>query len=122
MEIVRSDAEDVVILQPRGSIGGFEEAKVLKNKIQEALREGKIRFVLDLSRIDWLSSTGLGAIVGGYKAIREAKGIMCLARANQQVMSLLKMTNLTRAFRLYDTIENAVKFASIYEPRLYEET
>jgi anti-sigma B factor antagonist len=115
MEIRRADSEDVAVLQVRGDIEGFDEVTQLKRAVQEVVREGKKRFVLDLKELVWLSSLGLGALVGCYKVVREGKGFLCLARANEQIMSLLRMTNLTRAFQVYSDITEAVNCAAAYD-------
>jgi anti-sigma B factor antagonist len=114
MEIRRSDAAEVAVLEVRGGIESFDDLSQLKCAVQNVVREGKRRFVLDLKNVDWLSSLGLGALVGCYKVVREGKGFLCLARANEQVMSLLRMTNLTSAFQVYGDIQEAIQSASLF--------
>ena len=54
-----------------------------------------------------MDSSGLGAIVGGLKAARNAGGELRIARANQQVLLVLDLTSLNRVLTPYETVEEA---------------
>jgi anti-sigma B factor antagonist len=54
-----------------------------------------------------MDSSGLAALISGLKTARLAGGDLRIARANEQIRSLLKITNLDHVLRPYTTIEEA---------------
>jgi anti-sigma B factor antagonist len=64
--------------------------------------------VLDLSRLDFIESTGLGGIVAGYLRSRRHNGEIRLAAAQPAIRQLLELTRLTQLFRLYESLPAAL--------------
>lgn len=71
------------------------------------MRAGKPRIVVDLSAVDFIDSSGLGALIGGLKAARQEGGDLRIACAGDQVKAVLKLTNLDRILAPYGTVEEA---------------
>jgi len=65
------------------------------------------RIVVDLSAVDFIDSSGLGALIGGLKAARQEGGDLRIACAGDQVKAVLKLTNLDRILAPYGTVEEA---------------
>ena len=63
------------------------------------------RFVLDLSRIEFMDSAGLGLLMGRYRLVRELGGVMALTAPNPRVMKILRLSGMERFFE----IENVPK-------------
>jgi anti-sigma B factor antagonist len=60
--------------------------------------EGQVRVVADLSRLEFVDSTGLGALVGGLKRLREHGGDLALKDPKPMVTKLLALTGLDKVF------------------------
>jgi anti-sigma B factor antagonist len=54
-----------------------------------------------------MDSSGLGALIAGLKSARQAGGDLRLARPNEQVRTVLSLTNLDRVLRARDTVDGA---------------
>ncbi|WP_248239621.1 STAS domain-containing protein [Microbacterium kunmingense] len=79
----------------------------LRSAISELVDAGSIRVVIDLSNTEFVDSSGLGALIGGLKSARLAGGDLRIAGVTEPVRRVLKLTNLDRVLREYDTVEAA---------------
>ena len=82
-------------------------APALKAAIDELIGAGRPRVVVDLSGVSFMDSSGLGALVAGLKPARQAQGDLRIAGANEQVLTVLRLTNLDRVLRPRDSVEEA---------------
>jgi anti-sigma B factor antagonist len=71
------------------------------------LAQQKSRMLLDISAVDFIDSTGLGALISVLKALGN-DGEMAIAGARPAVRRLLELTRLDQVMRLYPTVANAV--------------
>ncbi len=76
--------------------------------LTDLLDRGHLKVVLDLSRVSFIDSAGLGELVACKKRIAERGGDIKLLRPLGQVHKLLVMTLLTRLFEVYQDEETAV--------------
>jgi anti-sigma B factor antagonist len=83
----------------------FSSRKALRAVIDENLAQGCCDFVLDLHHVDFVDSSGLGALIACYSTVRKQGGGMTLVRLPQQVHDLMEMTKLTAFFDISDTEE-----------------
>ena len=63
--------------------------------------------VVDLSRVEFLDSTGLGVLVGALKRLRAAGGNLALVCGHERLLKIFRITALDRVFALYDTVDAA---------------
>ncbi|MBQ8358218.1 MAG: STAS domain-containing protein [Clostridia bacterium] len=64
------------------------------------LRERPQRLVLDLSRIEFMDSAGLGLLMGRYRLMKELGGVMAIERPNERVMKILRLAGMERFFEI----------------------
>jgi len=83
-------------------------APEIKRRITELAEAGHTQIVVDLSRIDYLDSTGLGVLVGSLKRLREKDGELRLVHPTPRVMRVLEITRLVNVFQIFDTEEEAL--------------
>ena len=96
-----------VVLSPEGKFN-LVAAPPLKSRIDDLVAAGKVRLVVDLHAVDFIDSSGLGALIGGLKAARQQGGDLRIAAAGDQVRAVLKLTNLDRILAPYATVEEAL--------------
>lgn len=109
MKMTDREQDGVVILEPKGKIMGGPDASLLHDKLHEFLEQGKKQVVIDLSRVDWMNSTGLGILISSYTTLRNNDGELKLANVTEKIQSLLTITKLVTVFDAYDSVEDAVK-------------
>jgi anti-sigma B factor antagonist len=96
-----------VVLAPEGKFN-LVAAPPIKARIDDLVAAGKARVVVDLHAVDFIDSSGLGALIGGLKSTRKQGGDLRIAAAGDQVRAVLKLTNLDRILAPYATVEEAV--------------
>ena len=82
-------------------------APLLRRAVEDLIGDGTARVVVDLSRTEFIDSSGLGALIGGLKRTRVAGGDLRLAAVPDAVRSVLRLTNLDRVLGEYPTPETA---------------
>ncbi|NHA68151.1 STAS domain-containing protein [Phycicoccus flavus] len=81
----------------------------LREAVDTAVRDGDPRVVVDLGATTFVDSSGLGALVGGLRAARTAGGDLRIAAPNDQVGSVLALTNLDRVLTPHPDVEAAAR-------------
>lgn len=108
MKVTDREVKGVTVLEPRGKIMGGPDASLLHDKFYELVEKGKKKVIVDLAQVDWMNSTGLGILIGGYTTMRNNKGELKLANVTDKIQSLLTITKLVSVFEAYDSVEEAV--------------
>lgn len=96
----------VVVLKPEGRLN-MVAAPAVREAVSSIVDSGRSKVAVDLSGVEFIDSSGLGALISGLKTTRQAGGDLRIAGANDQVKLVLSLTNLERVLTPYDTVENA---------------
>lgn len=84
-------ANDVVVLIPSGNLVA-SETELFKSQV-EKLIEKKFRFILlDMSRIDFMDSSGLGSVISVNKLVTGAAGVFACAALQEGVQKVFRVT------------------------------
>ena len=107
MEIDTSDlAPGAAVLRLEGRLN-MVSAPRLKSAIDQAVDGGTPRVVVDLTAVSFMDSSGLGALIAGLKKARQSSGDLRITGVNQQVATVLALTNLDRVLRSHPSVEAA---------------
>ena len=98
---------DCAVLQVTGEVDVYT-APMLREQIRELAAKGVVHLIADLSRVDFLDSTGLGALVGGLKRLREAGGSLALVISTPRILRIFQITGLTKAFAAWPSVTDAI--------------
>jgi anti-sigma B factor antagonist len=109
MKIEHRMAGDVWVLAVEGDITMEGSAAIrLSDKVRSALMEGRDRILLDLGRVRYVDSSGLGELIETYAAVRNRGGQLKLVNVGKRVNDLLVMTKLLTVFDCYDEEREAL--------------
>ena len=97
---------DLAVVTAQGEID-VATAEPLRQALLAAEQEGARFVVVDLTLVDFLDSTGLGVLVGALRRLREGGGDLYLAVTHPHLLKVMRVTNLDRVFRVFDTVEEA---------------
>jgi anti-anti-sigma factor len=81
----------------------------VEREFQSWLAERTGQVIVELSKVDYLSSYGLRMLLTGAKTMRQAGGGLHLAAPNEHVYQVIKMVGYDTLFPVYKTTEEAVK-------------
>jgi anti-sigma B factor antagonist len=107
MEIQVEEHGKVRVLACKGRMDA-QVSGLLKDRIQELLDTGTTRLIVDMEGLEFLDSSGLGALVSCLRRIKEKKGEIKLAGLRPEVRSIFDITRVSRLFHICETVSEAV--------------
>jgi anti-sigma B factor antagonist len=108
LEIEHREREGVVILDLNGRITVGDAAATMREKLSELSAAGSRNFILNLNEVDYIDSTGLGALVVCFTSLRRMGGRLKLENLNRRNVELLVLTKLTTVFEIFNDETDAV--------------
>ncbi len=108
MQIETSKQENWVILNIKEARLDAHNSSDLKDSILKHLESGENHLVVDLSEVRFIDSSGLGALLSGYKNANLHQGSMVLAGLQPRVNSMFELTRLNRVFEIYRDVDEAL--------------
>ena len=109
MKLNHREENGIVVIEPKGKIMGGPESTELHDLLHDLIEQGKLKVIIDLGKVDWMNSTGLGLLISGLTTLRKSEGELKLANVTDKIQSLLTITKLVTIFKSYDTIEEAIQ-------------
>lgn len=107
MEIAVEKNGDVVIVSPTGDLDA-ESAPLMRSRCEELLGDGENKYVIDLSNVAFMDSSGISALVNLYKRVRIGEGDVKLCNMNEEIAKIFNLTKLNRVFDIYGDSAEAV--------------
>jgi anti-sigma B factor antagonist len=89
----------------------------LREHLLFQLQSGIRRFVIDISEVPHLDSSGCGEIISAHTSIVRVNGMLAFVNPTPKVRQLWEWTKLAQVLHVFETIENAEKFVSEGERR-----
>lgn len=99
---------DVAVVDLSGKITIGEGDVVLRDRVHALLEEGKKRILLNLEKVSYMDSAGIGELVACYKRAREKGGTLKLLKPSGKVQDLLQLTKLEEVFETFDSEKEAL--------------
>ena len=95
------------IIEVGGEIDVYTAPK-LRDKITELVGNGNYNLVIDMEKVDFLDSTGLGVLVGGLKKVRAHDGSMRLICNQERLLKIFRITGLAKVFVIHGSQADAL--------------
>jgi anti-sigma B factor antagonist len=92
----------VIIIDIEGKILMGEGDIEIKKSVDELLARGERHIVLNLAKVPYIDSAGLGEIIRCFTSIRKSGGSLKLLSPNQRLIDLLSITKLVNVFDWYN--------------------
>ena len=120
LNISERQVGDVTILDMDGKITIGEGSVALRTAIRRLLEEGKKKILLNLARVSYIDSSGIGELVSSYTAITKKiagttdpgfdanPGQLKLLNLTQKLQDLLTITKLLTVFDVYESEDEAL--------------
>jgi anti-sigma B factor antagonist len=86
-------------------------APTVRAALLEASERGDHKLIVDLTKLEFLDSTGLGALIGGQRRAKEFDGDVRIVATEGQILRLLRITGLLKVFSVYPTLDAALRDA-----------
>ena len=108
LEVPQREVEGITIMDLQGRIVVGSEASDLRRKFTQLVEQGKTKVIVNLKKVDYIDSTGLGTLVIGHSVNEKAGGAMKLLNVPKRSAQLLILTKLTTVFEIYDDEQAAI--------------
>ena len=108
LNIKERQAGDVTVLDLEGKITIGEGSVALRNAIRRLIDEGKKKILLNLARVSYVDSSGIGELVSSFTTINREGGQLKLLNLTQKIQDLLAITKLLTIFDTYDDESSAL--------------
>ena len=99
---------DVAVSNVSGKLMGGKETKEITEKVKSLLSDDIKNIIIDLGKVNWMNSTGLGTLIGSRRLITEKDGVLKLSAVTEKIKSLLMITQIMNLFETYETAERAL--------------
>ena len=104
IDVSKVDSHALVTVS--GEIDVYTAPK-LREKLIELVSEGTYDVVVDLEKVDFLDSTGLGVLVGALKRVKAHDGSLSLVCTQDKILKIFKITGLTKVFPIHSSVDEA---------------
>ena len=97
------------IIEFKGNVMGGPDASRLNDTLHRLIDKGQKNVVVDLRKVSFMNSSGLGMLIGGLTTMRNAGGDLRIANAASKIESLLIVTKLITVFKHFRSVDEAVE-------------
>ena len=80
----------------------------LRELLIDLVGKGSYQLIVDLEKVGFLDSTGLGVLVGGLKRVRPHDGWLDLICTQERILNIFNITGLTKVFGIYQSVDQAI--------------
>jgi len=99
--------DGIEVIDVEGEIDIYTAPR-LRDLLIDLVSKNNYQLVVNLDKVGFLDSTGLGVLVGGLKRVRAHDGSLDLVCTQQRILKIFKITGLTKVFGIYETVDQAI--------------
>ncbi len=108
LKIVVEEKDDAMVLRLDGEVDVYTAPK-LKSRLIDLVDQGKFKIVVDLEKVAFMDSSGLGVLVGGLKRVRSHDGSISLICSQENILKIFRITGLVKIFPIFDNEGQALE-------------
>jgi anti-sigma B factor antagonist len=99
--------DGIEIVDVEGEIDVYTAPR-LRELLIDLVNNGHYQLVVNMEKVEFLDSTGLGVLVGGLKRVRAHDGSLDLVCTQERILKIFRITGLTKVFGIHDTVDEAI--------------
>lgn len=108
MKLDLRERKDVTILDVEGQITAGGGDQILQEAVDTLVAAGRTRIILNLARVDFMDSAGMGELVASHRMVERFGGKLKIMRPHSRVENTLTTAQLLPLFEVFDDEEEAV--------------
>src|SRR5579859_1353952 len=99
--------DGIEVVDVEGEIDVYTAPR-LRELLIELVNLGHYQLVVNMEKVEFLDSTGLGVLVGGLKRVRAHDGSLDLVCTQERILKIFRITGLTKVFGIHETVDDAI--------------
>jgi anti-sigma B factor antagonist len=99
--------DGIEVINVEGEIDIYTAPR-LRELLIDLARTNNYQLIINLDKVGFLDSTGLGVLVGGLNRVRPHDGSLDLVCTRERILKIFKITGLTKVFGIYQTVDQAI--------------
>jgi anti-sigma B factor antagonist len=107
MELIETNQEGVLIVEPRGHIDSVA-SKSFGNRLVELIRSGSRRVLIDFRQTLYINSAGFHSLLIASKLVEESNGKLVLCGVSTELRRLFEIGDFTRLFTICESRDEGV--------------
>ncbi|MEA2477683.1 MAG: anti-sigma factor antagonist [Actinomycetota bacterium] len=108
IDIEVQDTGSYTVLRPTGDLDVYTVGS-LRDALGRMVDDDSPKVVVDLDQVPFMDSSGLGALMGGVRRLRESGGDLAIACTREQHLKLFTITGFGEGVSIAPTVEEAAK-------------
>ena len=107
LKLDHHNKDGIEIVDVEGEIDVYTAPR-LRELLIDLVNNGHYQLVVNMEKVEFLDSTGLGVLVGGLKRVRAHDGSLDLVCTQERILKIFRITGLTKVFGIHDTVDEAI--------------
>ena len=99
---------DVMVLNLSGKIMGGPDHEKFQTEIKTLISDGYVDILLDMNKVSWVNSTGLGILVSAYHTLKKNGGQLKICQVSDRIDNILNVTQLKLVFETFEKCDEAL--------------
>lgn len=87
----------------------FANAKEFSNQVIPLLEKGRLFFVIDLTKLEYINSTGIGCIADFFAKVKQKGGYLKFFGLTDRIKEVFELVGLTKILPMFNSLEEALK-------------
>lgn len=109
MKIKERKRDGVAILEMSGKLMGGPDAESFAEILKTLIHEGCHNVVVNMEKVKWVNSTGLGILISGYTTLKKSGGELKLLKVSDRIENIFIVSKLFTVFESFQDEDEAVR-------------
>jgi anti-sigma B factor antagonist len=106
LKLEHHTTDGIEVVDVEGEIDVYTAPR-LRELLIDLVNSGHYQLVVNMEKVEFLDSTGLGVLVGGLKRVRAHDGSLDLVCTQERILKIFRITGLTKVFGIHDGVDEA---------------
>jgi anti-sigma B factor antagonist len=107
LKLDHHNKDGIEIVDVEGEIDVYTAPR-LRELLIDLVGNGNYQLIVNMEKVEFLDSTGLGVLVGGLKRVRAHDGSLDLVCTQERILKIFRITGLTKVFGIHTTVDEAI--------------
>ncbi|HVF10215.1 MAG TPA: STAS domain-containing protein [Abditibacteriaceae bacterium] len=102
------DSREVQVLRLEGYVDAHTFAE-FEEELTKLIEDGSYNLLLDLEKLTYINSTGLGLLMATFRQVRQHQGDLVIAKMSDKITNIFNLLGFSRLISTYPTEQEALQ-------------